>query len=144
MLGVMGLLGGIAWFGVLQPALRMTKIPPADSVGYLTYAAADMLFVIAPTVFVILTVMRVPSPQGKVPDWRLMQPWTTIALGATLIAGSALGWYYRAAVAPWAPGTLLDFFYLTGYVVFGVGVMLASDHEEFLGEQPASPPELER
>jgi hypothetical protein len=40
--------------------------------------------------------------------------------------------------APWAPGTLLDFFYLTGYVVFGVGVMLAADHEEFLGEEIVS------
>jgi hypothetical protein len=127
-------IGFLTWLLVLRPALSESRLPSDQSIGYLVVAVGDLALSFVPMLFVTLTLATVRDPDGRRPDWLRIQSWSTAVVAAALMAISGVGWFYRLSVGPWAPGLLLDFFYLLGFVALATAVMLERDRDRAIAE----------
>jgi hypothetical protein len=119
------------WFLVIGPTIR--QLPSAsEAMTEAVYALADYPLFVAPTLLVLLTIMR----SGR---RAVLAPWLLFACGIAFVVAADAGWFWQRAIGAWEPGSLVDFAFMGGHVLMATAA-LSFLYNEQRREQPASPP----
>ncbi len=119
--GVVSVALGIGLFGVfIQPVLADAEVSLAERVLTIAYPAADLVLLLGPALAIVLTIRHL---QGG----RLGWPWWAVAAGVTLVAVSDAAFNWLVFKETYQSGMLVDYGWMAGYALVGLGAMLALD-----------------
>ncbi len=124
-----GLLGAMIWMLLLRPAIRYSTEPPVEMSTNLTYLMLTLLVLVAPSLAVMLTLMRVDDRASFI-------QWGVFGVGALLMLAADLAWVLSSMDTGWRFGSLVDFGWMCCYLAFAVSASVAVDA---LGVRPAAP-----
>lgn len=115
-----GLLGALIWLLLLRPAIRYSTEPPVEMSTNLTYLMLTLLVLVAPSLAVMLALMRVDDRASFI-------QWGVFGVGALLMLGADLSWVLTSMDTGWRFGSLVDFGWMCCYLAFAVSASVAVD-----------------
>jgi len=119
------------WFLLIGPTLR--QLPSAsEAMPEALYALADYPLFVAPTLLVLLTIMR----SGR---RAVLASWLLFGCGILFVVAADAGWFWQRAMGAWEPGSLVDFAFMGGHVLMATAA-LSFLYNEQRQVEPAGPP----
>lgn len=109
------------WFNLLQPYILFDpEVAAAEKAISVVYPAFDVLFAIAPALFLLMVV-------SKLGGGRLARPWWAVAVGTLLlgISDSVYAWMQWAGT--YQTGSVVDYGWMLAHAAIAVGALLAWD-----------------
>lgn len=109
----------IAW-GLVMPLLQRPDLDAVQTVISVFYPVADIVLLFGPAVFVVFVVRQLG-------EGALAWPWTFVAAGAVVLAGTDAGYAWLRAIGAYRPGSVIDMGWMVAFAALAVGASLARD-----------------
>lgn len=119
-------LGFAAWFMFLSPGLILRGGSGMGTWLDVAYASLDIVFLLGPAVFLLLTLAKVGEP-GTGVDRTLIVPWVVFAMSQVAVTTADFGWFWQSQVTIWKPGALTDLGFVIASVLIAVAASLELD-----------------
>lgn len=132
-------LGSAAWFMFLSPGLSLSSGFGSGTPLDIVYASLDIVFLLGPTVFLLLTLAKVGEPGMGHIDRSFIVPWVVFAAAQALITTADFGWFWQSQVTIWKPGALTDLGFVLAYVLIALAALLELDAERHADRSTADP-----
>jgi len=111
----------LLYLGLFQPyILADSSLSTGELVLSILYPTADVVFLLAPSIFLVLVV-------GRLGGGRLGWPWWFVAAGACILAVSDAAYSYMSAAETYSAGAVVDYGWMLAHVALAVGASLAVD-----------------
>lgn len=111
----------LLYVGLFSPyILSDSSLAIGELVASIFYPTADVLFLVVPSLAMLLVV-------GRLAGGRLGWPWWFVAAGAIILAASDAFFSYLSAANAYAGGSIVDYGWMLAHVAFAVGASLAVD-----------------
>lgn len=113
-------LGGVLWFGLLQPHILFADIPAGEKLLSALYPVADLVLYIGPALFVAVVVSTLGGG-------RLAWPWWAVVIGVSALALADAGYSWLSAYDLYQSGSFIDYGWSTGHLMLAVGASVLYD-----------------
>lgn len=112
--------GAIVFATIVRPGLAMSGTNPAVIMD-IVYIALDVAVLIAPSVLVVMVLLRVP-------DRPVVTSWLVFQAAMFVMAIADIAWFWQQARGGAGPGGLVEFSYMVSHVLVGVAALAARDY----------------